>query len=128
MVESLPTSGTLAAAASFIAACGIFAQSPPTRPTFDAFEFATTKPTIPDARGRFIRMQSANQFVARNHAVKTLVAAAYNLSPRAIAGGPVWADSDRFDILAKTPGEIRPNLDEQMSMLRKLLAERFKLT
>jgi len=113
--------------ASLVAACAIFAQSPATRPVFDTFEVAMIKPTGPDARGRFIRMQSANQFVAKNHSVKTLVAAAYNLSPRTISG-PAWIDSDRFDILAKTPGAVRPNLDEQMSMLRKLLTDRFKLT
>jgi uncharacterized protein (TIGR03435 family) len=37
-------------------------------------------------------------------------------------------DSDHYDIVAKTPTDIRPNLDEQMSMLRKLLADRFQLT
>jgi uncharacterized protein (TIGR03435 family) len=105
----------------------IFAQ-PSTRPKFDSFEVAAIKPSGPDVKGRFIRMQSANQFVARNHAVKTLVAAAYNLSPRAISGGPAWADSDHYDILARTPGEVRPDLNEQMSMLRQLLADRFKLT
>jgi uncharacterized protein (TIGR03435 family) len=65
--------------------------------------------------------------VARNHTLKTLVAAAYNLNPRAISGGPDWADSDHYDILASTPGAVRPNLDEQMGMLRKLLGERFEL-
>ena len=57
-----------------------------------------------------------------------MIAAAYNLTPRAISGGPPWVESDHYDILAKPPGEVRPNLDEQMSMLRKLLADRFKLT
>jgi uncharacterized protein (TIGR03435 family) len=103
------------------------AQAPATRPAFDAFEVATIKPTGPDAAGRWIRMESANQFHARNHALKTLIAAAYNLSPRAISGGPAWVDSDRWDILARTPGNVRPNLDEQMAMLRSLLKERFKL-
>ncbi len=107
----------------------MFAQPPATRPAFDEFEVATVKPTPPDwSGGRFIRMQSADRFVARNHALKTLIAAAYNLSPRAISGGPAWIDSDRYDILAKAPGEVRPNLDEQMAMLRKLLADRFRLT
>jgi len=109
-------------------ACGMFAQSPAARPAFDEFEVATIKPTDPDFRGRFIRMESAHQLVARNHALNTLIAAAYNLNPRAISGGPAWIESDRYDILAKAPGEVRPNLDEQMAMLRKLLADRFKLT
>ena len=73
-------------------------------------------------------MQSALQFVARNHALNALIAAAYNLSLQAISGGPKWVVSDHYDILAKAPGEIRPNLGEQMSMLRNLLADRFKLT
>ncbi len=107
---------------------GSFAQSPATRPRFDEFEVASIKPADPAAAGRFIRMQSANRFAAKNHTLKTLIAAAYNLNPRAISGAPALIDSDRYDILAKTPGEVRPNLDEQMAMLRKLLADRFKLT
>jgi uncharacterized protein (TIGR03435 family) len=73
-------------------------------------------------------MQSAHRFFAKNHTLKTLIEAAYDLTPRAISGGPDWTDSDRYDILAGTPGEVQPNLDEQMSMLRKLLTDRFKLT
>jgi uncharacterized protein (TIGR03435 family) len=116
-----------------ISAAAIWAQSPQStasaRPASDAFEVATIKPTPPDWHGgRFIRMESAHQFVARNHTLKTLVQAAYNLNPRAVSGGPPWIDSDHYDILAKTPGEARPNLEEQMSMLRNLLADRFKLT
>lgn len=72
-------------------------------------------------------MQSAHQFAANNHTLKTLIAAAYNLNPRAISGGPDWVDSDHYDIVAKAPNEVRPNLDDQMRMLRKLLADRFQL-
>jgi uncharacterized protein (TIGR03435 family) len=112
-----------------LSVCGIFAQSPAARPAFDAFEVATIKLTPLDwSGGRFIRMQSGHRFVAKNHALKTLIAAAYNLTPRAILGAPSWVDSDRYDILAEAPGEVRPNLDEQMAMLRKLLTERFNLT
>lgn len=73
-------------------------------------------------------MQSANRFEARNHTLKTLIEAGYNLTPRAISGGPSWVDSERYEIVAETPGHVRPTLDEQMSMLRKLLADRFKLS
>ncbi len=106
----------------------MFAQAPAARPRFDEFEVASIKPADPAAAGRFIRMQSANRFVAKNHTLKTLIAAAYNLNPRAISGAPALIDSDHYDILAKTPGEIRPTLDEQMAMLRRLLADRFQLT
>jgi uncharacterized protein (TIGR03435 family) len=105
------------------------AKAPATRPAFDAFEVATIKPTPADFQGgRFIRMQSAHEFAAKNFTLMALVAAAYNLNPQAISGGPDWADSDCYDIVAAAPNEARPNLDEQMSMLRKLLTDRFKLT
>jgi uncharacterized protein (TIGR03435 family) len=109
-------------AALFLAGTAMWAE-------FEAFEVATVKPHAPDApRGRYIRMQGGHQFVANNYPVRYLVGAAYNLNPRMISGGPEWIDSDPYDILAATPGETRPNLDQQMSMLQKLLAERFKLT
>jgi uncharacterized protein (TIGR03435 family) len=101
------------------------AQTP--RPAFDSFEVASIKPAAPEP-GRFIKMQSAHRFFVKNYTLITLIGAAYNLPPTAISGGPPWADSASFDILAGTPGELRPNLDEQMAMLRKLLADRFQLT
>jgi uncharacterized protein (TIGR03435 family) len=117
-----------AVAVLLIAGTGVSAQSPAGQPPINSFEVATVKPTPPDWRGgRFIRMLNADQFVAKNHALKTLIAAAYNLSPKEISGGPAWIDSDHYDILAKTPGEVRPDLDVQMSMLRELLSDRFKL-
>jgi uncharacterized protein (TIGR03435 family) len=116
------------AVATLISAAGTFAQSPPTRPAFNEFEVATIKPAVDEQSGAFIRMQSAHRFYVKNYSLKSLVGAAYNLTPRAISGGPAWAVSDHYDILAATPGEAQPNLDEQMSMLRKLLSDRFKLT
>jgi uncharacterized protein (TIGR03435 family) len=109
-----------------VVASGVFAQSTGSR--FDEFEVASIKPAAPGAAGRWIRMLSTNEFAAKNHAIKTLIAAAYNLSPRAISGGPAWVDSDHYDIVARTPGGVRPNLNEQMAMLRKLLSDRFHLT
>ncbi len=103
------------------------AQTPP-RPVFDTFEIAAIKPTPADwTGGRYIRMLSAHQLAARNHALKALLAAAYDLSPQAIFGVPKWSDSAHYDILAKTPGDVRPVLNEQMAMLRNLLTDRFRL-
>jgi uncharacterized protein (TIGR03435 family) len=110
-----------------VAAIPIFAQAQPARPAFEAFEVATIKPAV-DSPGRYIRMQSVNRFYAKGFTLKALVAAAYSLTPLAISGGAAWTDSGRYDILASTPGDIQPNLDEQMSMLRKLLTDRFQLT
>src|SRR2546423_346503 len=104
------------------AASAVFAQAP--RPAFDAFEVATIKPAV-DPPGRYLRMQSGNRFYAKAFTLQALVAAAYDLNPRAISGGAAWTGSDRYDILASTPGEVQPTTIEQMAMLRKLLADRF---
>ena len=37
-------------------------------------------------------------------------------------------DTDHFDITALTPGDVRPGQEEQMAMVRQLLADRFHLT
>jgi uncharacterized protein (TIGR03435 family) len=124
----------IAWAALFLSTSGILAQapapspSPAARPSFKAFEVATVKPVAPDAKAsRFITMQGTNRFVGKNYTLKLLIAAAYDLNPRTILGGPAWIESDHYDILAVTPGEVRPTRDEQMSMLRNLLADRFSL-
>jgi uncharacterized protein (TIGR03435 family) len=120
--------GRIASAALILWASGIMAQSPAPRPKFDAFEVATIKPVDHDPKlGRYITMQGTNRFVGKDYTLKRLIAAAYNLNPKAVSGGPAWIDSDYYDILAVTPGEVRPTRDEQMSMLRNLLADRFKL-
>lgn len=94
-----------------------------------AFDVATIKPTALDAKaGRYITMQGTNRFVAKYYTLKLLIAAAYDLSPKEISGGPGWSESDHFDIVALTPGETRPTRPEQMAMLRTLLSERFKLS
>ncbi len=109
------------------AAHALAAQSTPATPDRTEFEVASIKPAASDATGRWIRMLSTHEFAARNHALKTLIAAAYDLSPQAISGGPAWVESAHFDIVAKTPGDVRPTLDQQMAMLRSLLSERFGL-
>jgi uncharacterized protein (TIGR03435 family) len=111
---------------------GAPAQTPspvPAQAPAPGFEVATIKPVPPDAKaGRYIIMQGKNRFVAKQYTLKLMIAAAYDVSPKAISGGPGWMDSEHFDVAALTPGEDRPNRDEQMAMLRNLLVERFQLT
>jgi uncharacterized protein (TIGR03435 family) len=123
----ISVSGVLAQSAAPLPAGATSAAA--ARPKFDAFEVATIKPVDPDAKaGRYIIMQGTNRFVEKAYSLKLLIAAAYDLNPRTISGGPGWIESDHYDIVAVTPGEVRPTHDEQMSMLRSLLTDRFKLT
>ena len=105
------------------------AQAPAPRPKFDAFDVATIKPVDTDAKaGRYIIMKGNNRFIGKNYTLKLLIAAAWDLNPKAISGGPAWIDFAHFDIEAVTPGDLRPNHAEQMSMLRALLSDRFQIT
>ena len=38
-----------------------------------------------------------------------LIAAAYDLNPRMTSGGPGWAETDRYDVIAATPGPMTPD-------------------
>src|ERR1700722_13417299 len=49
-----------------------------------------------------------------------------NVRPPTVLGGPAWVDTNRYDIVAKAPGET--GLDEMYGpMLRALLEDRFEL-
>ena len=113
----------IAALALLVGICG--AQVP--RPSFDAFEVATIKPADGEEQGRYIKIEGTNRFVAVAYPVKLLVAAAYDLNPKTISGGPGWMGDDKWNIEARSPGAVRPTHDEQMRMLRALLVERFGL-
>jgi uncharacterized protein (TIGR03435 family) len=98
------------------------------RPGFDAFEAASVKRAKDEDRGRYIKMEGVNRFVGKAYTLRLLIAAAYELNPKTISGGPGWVDTETFDITARTPGEVRPNHAEQMKMLRSLLTDEFKLS
>ncbi len=108
---------------------GMQSQAATPHSNFDTFEVATIKPVDPGPKdGRYIIMQGPDTFVAKNYTLALLIAAAYEVNPNMILGGPSWVESAHYDILARTQGEVRPTHDEQMRMLRNLLADRFKLT
>ena len=117
----------IALVALAVSVSGMLAQSPTPRPTFDTFEVATIKPMEPDAKsGRYITMQGNNRFVEKAYTLKLLIAAAYDLNPRTISGGPSWIESDHYDIVAKAPADTP--LDEMYGpMMRALLEDRFGL-
>jgi uncharacterized protein (TIGR03435 family) len=60
----------------------------------------------------------------RNATLRVIAAFAYDIQ-RPMVAGPEWLDEERYDMAAKAPGEARPA--EIQAMLRRLLAERFKM-
>jgi uncharacterized protein (TIGR03435 family) len=85
------------------------------------------KPSDPDAQGRGFRVKG-RQFSTINTSLMALITFAYGLQPKQVTGGPDWIDKDKYDLLAEPDGDGQPNEKQWRTMLKKLLADRFKLT
>jgi uncharacterized protein (TIGR03435 family) len=115
------------------------AQAPPPGPATDpaanpVFEVASVKQNK-SGEGFFrIGMAPGGRFTANNVPLRQLILMAYQVQPFQIDGGPGWMTSDRFDIVAKSSGDLplpppAPGVVGPIQlMMRALLADRFKLT
>ncbi len=101
-----------------------------------SFEVASVKVnTIGNMQSVPQNPQPGGRVTLTNRTLRFLVQFAYSpfespLHDLQIAGGPDWAESDRFDITAKMPGNPMPGIETAnlaRLMLRTLLAERFGL-
>lgn len=91
------------------------------------FEAVSIKPSPPRLSPNSMTTLGANVFRATNAPVLVLVSGAYpeyGLGDR-IVGGPDWARTERFDIVATAAGA--PTRDQYAALQRQLLADRFKL-
>ena len=79
-----------------------------------------------EGRGRGITVQPGGRFMAPSATVRELIAAAYGVQDTQIAGGPGWIANDRFEVLSTTRPDV--TLSDARTMLRALLADRFRLT
>jgi uncharacterized protein (TIGR03435 family) len=89
-----------------------------------AFEVASVKVNRSEPNTMSFGMPPG-RFTATNMPLRMLIMQAYQLSNYQLVGGPNWLDTDRFDIVAKTPDGAPP--EQTRLMLRALLADRFKL-
>jgi uncharacterized protein (TIGR03435 family) len=91
------------------------------------FEVASIRLTDPDEfRSASGIATGKGRMTAHNVTLKRCIMGAYAVGPNQIFGGPSWLDSERFDIEAKTLDRIDDDAIF-MTMLRALLADRFKL-
>jgi len=99
------------------------------------FEVASVKANKSGDNRIGIGFQPGGRFRATNVPLRELISAAYGtpqpLPAFQITGGPKWIESDRFDIVAKAPGDPQPGPNgpptAMFAMLRTLLADRFQL-
>ena len=70
-------------------------------------------------------MLSGGRFEVRGETLLQLISRAYGVTEDKVFGGPVWLDTDRFDVFAVAPA---PALSaNSRAMLKQLLTERFRL-
>jgi uncharacterized protein (TIGR03435 family) len=97
------------------------------------FEVASMKPTGPDSRNMGLRTQPGGRLTAEGMTLRSLVNRAFNTNNSdEVAGLPKFADTDRYDIVAKAPSEAasapRMDMETVAPMIRALLVDRCKMT
>ena len=101
-------------------------------PSLTEFEAATIKVNKSGAQIRRIQPKPGGRIEVENVTLKMLIGLAwsFDFDDDRIVGLPKWADSDAYDIIAKSqilPGE-RHAMNDLRLMMRALLIERFKMT
>jgi uncharacterized protein (TIGR03435 family) len=93
-----------------------------------AFEAASIKPSPPDETRRGARRQPGGRLEVYNMTLRMLIRIAYESdtlqTPDQFVGGPNWAETDRFNIVAKADGDLGTRVQ---AMLQSLLEDQFKL-
>lgn len=112
------------------------AQQPAPVAKLPSFEVATIRPSKPGRFGEDLD-ESNNRLTIQNYSLRHLIREAYGLkSDSQIIGGPVWIDTQRFDIVAKVDDAEVARMDKMEGsesdrewdrMLQSLLADRFQL-
>jgi uncharacterized protein (TIGR03435 family) len=92
-----------------------------------SIEVASVKPsrnTMADSNLDSVR----GRLTATNMTVRELIRLAYGVKDHQIAQAPKWIGSDRFDIAVKSVHTDSKGLEDEKSLVRELLADRFQLT
>ena len=112
--------------AALLAVAGLLSfplvRAQPETTALPSFEVATIKPGTSD-RGFGVQVQG-RRLTTVNTTVSEIMAFAWSIHPRQITGGPSWMENDRWDLLAETGTEPKPDI---RAMVQKLLADRFHL-
>jgi len=97
------------------------------------FEAATIKVNKSGSQNRRIQPKPGGRIEVENVPLKDMISVAWNFDFEGdrIVGLPKWAETEAYDIIAKTeilPGEKPPPFEDLKVMLRALLIERFNMT
>jgi uncharacterized protein (TIGR03435 family) len=91
-----------------------------------SFEVATIKPSKPEQLGKGFQVRG-DHFMTRNTTLTDLITFAYGVQQKQVVGQAEWMDKDKWDIEAQPDVPGAPNKNQVMTMVKKLLADRFEL-
>jgi uncharacterized protein (TIGR03435 family) len=92
-----------------------------------SFAVATIKPSNPSDSTMYIRVMG-RRYVTHGTSLVQLIQVAYGVNDKQIVGAPAWAFEERFDMVGEPDAEGEPNAKQWLTMLQKLITERFALT
>jgi uncharacterized protein (TIGR03435 family) len=121
-MTNTPVLGVIGMVAALLGGAVLGAAQPQEGPRF---EVASVKPNHTDAQPFGLVGGDPGGVRFTNIQLRDLIRRAYRLQEHQLLGGPNWIRADRFDVVAKTTGPASVNA--KWSMMRALLAERFKL-
>jgi uncharacterized protein (TIGR03435 family) len=93
-----------------------------------SFDVATIKPADPAATSMKGLTINGRNFATTASSLGDLISFAYQVQLKQIVGAPDWMTKDRYDIAAVPVEDGAPSPAQVRTMIRKLLADRFKLT
>jgi uncharacterized protein (TIGR03435 family) len=94
-------------------------------PSFAVATIKPSNPSTPSSQSKTIRVYG-QQYLTQNTSLADLIEVAYGVHPSQIKG-PSWVAADKFDLVGVPDGEGQPSGKQWLTMVQKLLAERFKL-
>src|SRR5262245_18570392 len=97
-----------------------------------SFDVVSIKPSNSSVSG-VSQFLPGGKYRGTNVTLKSVIAVAYDILQRQIAGGPTWIDTDRYEINAQPDAGLgiesnRAGVEKTRQMMRSLLVDRFKLT
>ena len=98
-----------------------FAQTP------QAFDVASIRPNHSGSTDSNVDSTAGGRLTVTNETLRELIKLAFSVKDYQISGAPGWIDSERYDIVAKTASAVKLSLEDEKSLLRALLADRFAM-
>ncbi len=98
-----------------------FAQTP------QAFDVASIRPNHSGSTDSNVDSTAGGRLTITNETLRELIKLAFSVKDYEITGAPGWIDSERYDIAAKTASAVKVSLEDEKSLLRALLGDRFSM-